>query len=383
MGTVERMLRNPGVKTIAKLEAAVADVERRLAARQAEHARAAARLAEAQAERRVLLVDTDVIDPKQRGRADSAVRNATDDVAALADAIQELERRKDEAHGHLAAVRGQAIRDAAASERETAAAAVERGAVDLDRAIEALATAFEAVADAVPPGAISVKSHVPYWGRSEDSLSAYDVARAVVAEGLYRRCPEIFHVVEHGGEYRTINLPLSHRLPDGALDRHVPVQGATFSHSSAAAQALLVDPLRRSADAIRRGELSPDLPVAPVAESWPEVHVPSTSLVLARAISWAGVNGVPQHASAGGCELPEPIAEAALAAGLAYPADSDDGRSILRLLAEMPAAVLIRGPVGGRWTRDPQGVEAPHDLGGALIAWIDVERARLTARAAA
>ena len=129
--------------------------------------------------------------------------------------------------------------------------------------------------NAIPSGAVSVRSHVPLIGDG-DELSAFEIARTIVAEGMFKRCPEAFQIVDHWpGDDRSIGLPVLARRPDGTVTASILKQ-MKFSLASGAADDLLVQPLRRAAAAIRAGALAPELP-APPAPSPMSRHRSATS----------------------------------------------------------------------------------------------------------
>jgi HAMP domain-containing protein len=317
-------------KTVSKIETELADLERRCSARRTEYDAAVASSAKAQAERRSLLVEGEP-DPKSRAKADTAIRTAEDDIAGLSDAIAELGRRIEDAQSRLADAKSQVAREHAARERLKAADKIEAAALEMDRAIDVLAGAFETIAEAVPYGAVSVRTHMGIVGESTDELSNYDIARQVLAEGMFRRLPEFFRVVEHSPSgLRSIDLAVAYRTPKGSISAEIPSREAiSFAYASGSADALLVQPLRRSAAAIRAGELAPDLPAEPAPPSIEPEPFAEVEVTFTKPVRWINERGYTVQRGAWSHTVPAPVAEAAFAKGVAHPSDSFEARTHL------------------------------------------------------
>jgi HK97 family phage prohead protease len=208
--------------------------------------------------------------------AQVALHTARQNSIDLAAAVTRQDGMIAAAEERLAQARDQEARKRAASEREKAAANVEAAAADLQRAVETVAQAADRLASAIPNGAIEVKG-LPeriFWnwaGREPDlPLNPIELCRAIFAEGLYERAPELFEVVSRNSDI-LIYLPLLARRA-GRVARGIQRDDVEFGDAIASAKAFIADPLRALAADIRAGNVSLDAPASLALPPPPAAH---------------------------------------------------------------------------------------------------------------
>jgi hypothetical protein len=220
--------------------------------------------------------------------AQSSVHLARQNAIDLANAVARQERLVLGAQERLAQALDCELREKVAAEREKAAEAVESAAIELQRAIELLASACQRLMGAIPRD-IRIES-VPEWGgRShEQPLSVAEIARAVLAEGLYSAAPELLEAVARDGVI-LIHLPLLTRRA-GRVSRSIQRTDADFLDTTGSARAFVADPLRQSAADIRVGAVPLDhqATLALPPASPPE---PTIEMLALRPLRWRGRNG--------------------------------------------------------------------------------------------
>lgn len=310
--------------SVQKIETDMARLESRRAQLQAKLSAAGQALEEARKDRTGFLIDTDGDNVAARASLEKTLLSAERDETALQDAIIEIESQIAAASEHLAASKDAEAREKAAAKYEKDATNIEKLALSLEKKISELAVCFDQLVAAIPLGAIAV----PRYGQTgnEAAMSPSDLARAVVSEGLYEKCEELFECYGSAtiGTTVSIALPVFHRRNDGALSASIPKNddSVKFLPASGAAEANLVAPLRRAADALRTGKLALGAAFDIVAQRPVVVEPPpfevSRPIIITKKISFINQNGDRQERVAWTYPgLPRPLAEACFAAGVA------------------------------------------------------------------
>jgi hypothetical protein len=356
---------------VSAIEADVAQLEKRRGALGAKLASAQSALEAARAARREHLIESAEDDASATAKFEGAVATAERDVVALHDAIGELDARLADARKRLVGAKEAAEREAAAHEREKAAAAIEARAVNLEKAIDALADAFSAFASEIP-----VKSPATrYESGGARPANNFEVARAVLAQGLFQCLPDAFEVIGRqaiGAEFQ-IRMPVLFLRSDGHLHGGIPKEIAAdlkFPLASGAADKIVVAPLRRVAEEIRAGRVPADAS-RPAPKPTP-IEPPLPPLVpvyVMKILRYTNFRGDMDIVSPGDTHLPAPVYERALALGLAV--TPEDPRA-----AEHRQTARRRPDVDMRFQAHLKP-EEPVDLGVDVRAILDVERERL------
>ena len=316
--------------------------------------------------RREHLIDGAEDDNASAQKIEKTIIGAEREAASLADAIAEVDRRLVDGRNRLATENNAELREKVAAERETAAKQVQTVSARLEKVIADVALVFDALTEVIPHGAAQI--YEP--GVGPRPASPHEAARAILAEGLFSASPEMFEVIGRASisETTSVNLQVMHRRREGSLDGRIP-KGDTsveFLPATQAANAILVEPLRRSAEAIRAGDAPADSDVtplrvpAPVEPGWFEFK----DVYLLRPISFIGCGGYRMAEDLGYHVLDAPVAEKALALGAAV--TPDDPR------ADEHRAAMHRNPYETR-----AGIGPTLDLGVDLKKLREAERARL------
>lgn len=311
---------------------------------QARQSALAVDLEEAVARRRELLIQGS--DAAAIAEAERACRDVEGTAAGIADALAEVERRIGVTEDKIEDVR-------IAGEREAAAATLERDGKAIDAAAERVRQAVADLAKAQTglAAAITVTA-APHFGKHDFGGRRSGEAPEVVAAYLTGHMVatalpglDVFEAMRRipagGWTDRRLIEPTEHEVP---------------------VKALLTDPMREAATQVRAGEASPDLPRfhRPEPDFTPEVsEVQVYVLQPFRYGTGEGrmpgiVSGVIEH-------IPVPVAERAIAAGLA---SEIEPRNLTDLKARRPAAT------------SGVNVFAFHDLGFDLAEWKAEEVAR-------
>jgi hypothetical protein len=254
--------------------------------------------------------------------AQSAVHAARQNSIDLGAAVQRQERLIVGAAERLAQAHDLAAREKAASEREKAAEAVEAAAVELQGAINAVAQAADRLASAIPNGAVDIRgvAERTYWGWAgrppDEQLNAIEITRAILAEALYQRSPEMFEVIARSNDI-LVNLPLLTRR-SGRVARGIQRDDTTeFLDAVGSAKAFVADPLRALAMDIRDGVASPDQP-AQLALPPPPPPEPTVEMLLLKAVYWRARDGHVHRADAWhSAHLPVSVSKRAIELGVA------------------------------------------------------------------
>lgn len=311
---------------------------------QARQTAIAAELEQAVARRRELLIQGS--DAASIAQAERACREVEGTAAGITDALAEVERR-------IGATEDK-IEDARiASEREAAAASLERDGKAIDAAAERVrqAVADLAKAQAGLAAAITVTS-APHFGKHDFGGRRSGEAPEVVAAYLT-------------GHMVATVLP---GLDVSEAMRRIPAGGWTDrrliepTEHEAPVKALLTDPMREAAAQVRAGEASPDLPHfhRPEPDFTPEVSNMQV-YVLQPFRYGTGEGRMPAIVTTVISTIPAPVAERAVAAGLASEVEPSN---LASLHARRPAAI------------NGVNVFAFHDLGFDLAEWKAEEIAR-------
>lgn len=170
--------------------------------------------------------------------------------------IERLEAAETELITRLEHAKDTAERERLAGEQERAASAIEEKSRALEGPIAALAAAFAELLKAIPADtSITVSATQP--------ATSEDVARAILASGLYTALPSIFemvpcrpHLSRLGGAAVERAL-FVHTFADGLMTTRcngLIGEECTIHPASITASGLIVDPLRRRAAALRGGD---------------------------------------------------------------------------------------------------------------------------------
>ena len=270
---------------IAGLEKTKSDLEARIPA--LETAKAAAL-----AERREALISG-----VEAGHAANRAREAEDSLAAVADALAEVERRLSDAIARRDAEAAQAEREAVAKALETDAQAIVAAAKDIEAAVAAAARAHARM-----PLAVSAKA-APQVMANRESLSPSEFASGLVVEALVAALPDLSGRADLFPSHYT---------------RERTVEGRSAEDAGAA----VAERLRAVAAEVREGH------VGALAE-WrgkaPRIHAsepPAIPVHPSACFSYIDHHGQARRVTPLDCYLPEPVAVAAVAAGLAENAPS-------------------------------------------------------------
>lgn len=321
------------------------------------------------------------VDSYGQRRADALLSDATDaDIAKIdSDAnlaqirLERLELAELELTERIAAARDSSERQRRAGKMDAAADAIEARAVNLEKAIDTLADAFTAFADVVP-----VKSPATRYepGSGARPANNFEVARAVLAQGLFQRLPDAFEVTGReaiGAEFQ-IRMPVLYHRRDGSLAPGIPKDEAAdlkFPFASGTADKIVVAPLRQVAAEIRAGRAPVNaLHPAPRKAPLEPAPFPTQRLVFLRPATYVAVDGrkIVEDGSRE-TSVAEPIAKRAIELGLAVA--SNDPRAVehLRRKNRRPDVDLQR--------QSHLEPEEPVDLGVSLQQIRAVERERL------
>lgn len=285
------------------------------------------------AERRATMIESD--DDAALATVEAKIGAAERSGDALRDTLGELDARLADARQRLDAARDAEAREGAAVARDNVAATVEKIAARLEKKVDELSALALELIDAIPAELVDVRNYEEIFG-ARGVLTPAEVVRAIIAEGLYAKTPDLFEVV--GPSFAAsveIRLPVAVRKPDGSLCRSVPVNDDTvrFLPVRDSAEQNIIGPLRRAADEIRAGARSPDVQqqvrdvdmqkayIAPVFE-----HARVVFVKPARWRDWRGE--VVEQADAA-ADVPKPVADAAVRAGVAFPQGSREGEAHL------------------------------------------------------
>ncbi|AWI89224.1 hypothetical protein C0214_13720 [Methylobacterium sp. DM1] len=304
----------------------------------------AAELEQVVARRREVLIQGS--DAAATAEAERACRDVEGTAAGIADALAEVERRIGAAEDKIADAR-------IAGEREVAAATLERDGKLIDAAAERVrqAVAALAAAQAGLAGAITVTA-APHFGKHDFGGRRSGEAPKVVAAYLTGHMiatalpgldvSEAMRKISSGGwTDRRLIEPTEHELP---------------------AKTLLTDPMREAAAQVRVGEASPTLPRfhRPEPDFTPEVS--NVQVYVLQPFRYGtGEGRMPAIVTTVISTIPVPVAERAIAAGLASEVEPSN---LASLHARRPAAIT------------GVNVFAFHDLGFDLADWKAGEAAR-------
>lgn len=350
-----------------KLRAEMDALDARRASLMAKSANGERTLDAARAARREYLITGDD-DAAAAQKLDRLVRDAESALAALRDALDEIETRRTDVLQRLEIARDQERRAERASELDERADEAEKIAVRLEKDIEKLAGDFDALVAAIPPDALPTRRYQRFIGHDDRALSPLELAGAVLAEGLYLALPpDVFIIVrQHGGGFANIGLPVHCRMADGSLTAAIPFDSpddvVKFFPASGAADASIIRPLRAAAAKLREGDRpSPAIVEPPLFEI--------VKVVFTKPVSWVDEWSERKIAEDWIAEVPRPVADAARALGIAVDAGTMEARLHCEKAARLPDA-------------NPRAI--PHlpqrervDLGVDLKKLRDAERARL------
>jgi hypothetical protein len=253
--------------------------------------------------------------------AQTACHVAKQNAIDLAAAVERQERLVIGAQERLAQARDQEAREKAAAGREKAADAVEEAAGELQHAIAAVAAAFDRLCDAIPANGVDIRG-VPeriflnWAGRSPDEpLNAVEITRAILAEALYQRSPEMFEVVVRSIDVFA-HLPLLARR-GGKVARGIQRSDVDFLDATGSAKAFVADPLRALAEDIRAGAVRVDHP-ASLALPPPPPPLPTVEMLLLKPVYWRDRDGHVRWADAWhSAHLPVSVSKRARELGVA------------------------------------------------------------------
>jgi hypothetical protein len=274
--------------------------------------------------RRNHLIDGADDDAAALTKIEKRLADAERDEAALRDAINTLAAREGDARARLAVARDADARERRATEIEAAARAIEIAGARLEKAVEAVAAEFAQITDLIPSEAIQTRRYVPLIGHDDRPLSSRELIAAALFEGLYQQIPEAFQIVG-GSSVAEIKAVISYRMSDGSLCDQIPIDDESVSllPASGAVEQTIVAPLRKAADHLR----NPPEPPAPIIEPTPFANA---EIVFAKKAMWTDEWGEQKFADAWLATVPTPVAEAALAAGIAFRSGTEEAREEVR-----------------------------------------------------
>ena len=315
---------------IAGLQKTQTDLEARIPALEAAKAAALAERREA------------LISGVEAGHAANRAREAEDSLAAVADALAEVERRLADAIARRDAEAAQAEREAVAKALEDDVKAIVAAAKDVEAAIAAVARAHARMQLAV-----SAKA-APQVMANRQSLSPAEFASGVVVEALVAALPD---------------LGVRADLNPSHYTRERPVEGRSAADAGAAA----AERLRAVAAEVREGH-------AGALSEWrgkaPRIHAsepPAIPVHPSACFSYIDHHGQARRVTPLDCYLPEPVAQAAIGKGFAEPeptiATQTERNRWDRIREATPAENLFDGVV-------------VHDLGIDLKALAEKEEQR-------
>lgn len=285
--------------TAEKLEADVADIARRKLGLERRVAEVQAELDAAHGERRALLTGSDDPDPRDLAKADAAARSATDRKVSLDEAVMILAARLSEAEGKVAAERARVEREGVADERAAMADTLAATAATLESACAAAALAYDrfrvAAHEALPPS------------------DEYPMGAGILI-----------------GEVR--GHLLHHLFPSEFASPALATAATTNGAVEVAARAL-----RTEAERMREGRAAV-IPLRRVPRPVPPATFPEVPIALSREAYFRNAYGQTTQIFPGGVVVPEPIATAAIAAGIGFGAETVPGKAIIRIVQNQPAA---------------------------------------------
>lgn len=278
--------------------------------------------------------------------AERACRDVEGTAAGIADALAEVERRIGAAEAKIEDARIIGEREAAAATLERDGKAIDAAAERVRQAVAALATAQAALADAITVTSAPHFGKYDFAGRrnreAPEVVAAYLTGHMIATTLPGLDVSEAMRRISSGGwTDRRLIEPTEHELP---------------------AKALLTDPMREAAARVRAGEASPDLPRfhRPEPDFTPAVHEVQV-YVLQPFRYGTGEGRMPAIVTRVIDRVPVPVAERAIAAGLASEAEPPN---LANLRARRPAVT------------NGVNIFDFHDLGFDIAEWKAEEVAR-------
>jgi hypothetical protein len=318
---------------VQKIEADLQAYGARRPKLQSQLAEAEAALEAARNERRELLIGDDAENATARAAIEKKFVGAERDVATYTDVLAAIDSKIADARERLVAARDKGRREEAAKAREDAAVRIEGIALRLEHAIDGLGAVADELRESIDPSFIDVRRYRNFKGNDDKPLDHFELVRLIIAEGMFSRSPELFTVDQPDiGGFAEASMKAPMRRPDGALcvELTKDLAGVNFLPASGAVERNLVIPLRQAAQEILEGKR---LPYSVAARSAGKTVEPQpfeiVDVVCVKPMAWIAENGQRTSIVDNLSSLPTPVAERAIALGVAFPKDSDEARAHL------------------------------------------------------
>jgi hypothetical protein len=293
----------------------------------------AAQSAEASARdaQRRYLVESDDTDVSKGAKHAADVASASADVAALVDALSTVDALIAEGQTAIVAARESAARTKRAAEIQERIRKIEPMAATAEKQFEALLATLEKITAEADDPALDVRQYVELQGHV-DRLAVTSIIGASLAQALFRDAPDLMTVEKTGaGLFARAYLPMMIARYEG-LSRDLPIDHGdensfTPKPLSGTLTENIIAPLRMAAKEILAGS-------RPLATAKPMIAEPETDdttdfeyrrLVLTKPIRWRDHRGETITTPDSDATIPEPVAAAAKAAGVAFEHESKEG----------------------------------------------------------
>lgn len=321
---------NPFKKDDAtKLTAEVDRLSRKREALSAKLVAAQSAEASAREAQRKFFVETENLDASDAARLSAAVASAVSDVAAVTDAIQTVDGLIDEGKAAVTAAKEGAARQRRASEIAKRIERLEPLAAQAERQFESLVATLEKIAGEADDPSLDVKEYRELQGHV-DRLPVQSIIGASLAQAIFRDMPDLMTVEKSfGASFARAYLPMMITRYSG-LSRDLPIDHGdensfTPKPLSGALQSNLIEPLRAAAAEILDG-------TRPLASNKPMIEAddddePTFSypwVVFVKPARWRDWKGEMIEQADARAMVPQPVADAALKAGVAFPENAPE-----------------------------------------------------------
>ncbi|WP_342167085.1 hypothetical protein [Methylobacterium sp. SD21] len=247
-------------------------------------------------------------------KAEHACREIEGTAFGIADALAELDRRIAATEERIEAGRAAAQVEAVAAGLERDSDAIDAAAEKVRRAVEVLAKASEAFASAITPTAAPLFAKRDILGM-RDSDSPEQVAAYLVGHMIATAMPQV-EVSEAGRQE-----------PFG----YVSARRIEATEGGEPEKPLLTDPMRNRAASVRGGSSAPILARYSQPEPNFEPDRQEIQVYVTDDFSYVTKAGhVPELISAGQKHLPVPVAEEAIAQGMAHRTEPPNWSNVMR-----------------------------------------------------
>ncbi len=313
----------------SKLQTELARLEKKRAALGGKLVAAESAAAAAQEARRRHLIESEDIDASAGVKFSEAVDAAQRDMTAISGAISELDSMIQEGKAAVTAAREAGERQKRAAEIEARIKKLEPLCAEAEKQFESLLTTLNKIAETADDDALALQEYHELRGHG-DRLPVTSIIGAALAQAIFRDMPDLLIVEKSfGASFARVFLPMMIERYEG-LSRDIPIDHGdensfTPKKLSGALTQNIIEPLRAAAAeivddtrALASNKLMIDYEDAaePIFDwSW---------LVFIQPAIWTDWRGETVTQADSRAMVPEPVARAALAAGVAFPEDAPE-----------------------------------------------------------